>query len=123
MKDEQEKKLQFMAGFRSSVIFEKGRSKSLSELAIGIFLDGEEVGYIEKDGNVTMQGLMNGQDVQPDFRCVAVFTCEQLIEIGAKAKEIKDRCSCVKQQPKKQSIWIGSKSSEWGSYPIEKRCQ
>lgn len=73
----------------------EGEVKEVRELAVDIQLDGKNVGYIARDGKVTVSADTIGAEHQVSE---IIFTETQWTAIALRAKEFKDRCARIAQE-------------------------
>lgn len=72
-------------------------------IAVVIILDGKEIGYITSDGKITNNGTITEGEPTRIMSYSNTFTLEQWDEIGAKAREFKEKCAAAAQEKKEET--------------------
>lgn len=103
MSDEKAEKkgvLRFEEGMKQFICWSKKDGLThLQEIAVDIYLDEEDIGYITKDGKITIDRTIIDREPSRLSRCATTLTLKQWTEIGVKAKEFKEKSEIQKQPP------------------------
>ncbi|OGM95262.1 hypothetical protein A2524_04435 [Candidatus Wolfebacteria bacterium RIFOXYD12_FULL_48_21] len=88
--------LRFNEGLKDFLLFaEEDGIKQVQRLAVDIQLDGKHVGYIARDGKVTIVTNAIGK---PSHIIEVSFTETQWTAIALRAKEFRERCARIAQE-------------------------